>query len=244
VTSAQAASSSRLTCSEKLAKLQVHHIFPKDVLYKAGYAQSEVNAIANFCFLTQDANLEILNRPPSEYFTEVEMNYPGALASQWIPSEDRLRPVDRYRDFLASRRDLLASAANAFLDSLITARPGPGVDVLTQLPIQPAQDVGDEVSDADGRVAELVGEFGLAAPTAIAVVEDRDSGAELGMADFLWADGLQGGYDEPVVLAFDPGPNEAEQMIRAGYRVFRTIDALRAVLGRRADELAGVSARS
>jgi hypothetical protein len=40
-----------------LTSLQVHHIFPKAVLYDAGYLRSQVNAVANFCFLTQDTNL-------------------------------------------------------------------------------------------------------------------------------------------------------------------------------------------
>ena len=73
-----------------LASLQVHHIFPKAVLYDAGYARSQVNAVANFCFLTQDANLAIGKRKPEDYFREVEDKHPGALASQWIPDDPAL----------------------------------------------------------------------------------------------------------------------------------------------------------
>jgi hypothetical protein len=30
----------------------------------------------------------------------------------------------------------------------------------------------------------------------VAIVEDPATGAELGIADFLWSEGLQGGYDD------------------------------------------------
>src|SRR6266478_509267 len=40
-----------------LQTLQVHHIFPKKVLYKHEYDRPQVKAIANFTFLTQSANL-------------------------------------------------------------------------------------------------------------------------------------------------------------------------------------------
>jgi hypothetical protein len=49
----------------KLNRLDVHHIFPKAVLYKTKkFGRGEVNAIANFCFLTQDTNLKIGSRSP------------------------------------------------------------------------------------------------------------------------------------------------------------------------------------
>ena len=33
-------------------RLEVHHIFPKSKLYKRGFKRPEVNALANYCFLT------------------------------------------------------------------------------------------------------------------------------------------------------------------------------------------------
>jgi hypothetical protein len=54
--------------------------------------------------------------PVGEYFAEVRDKYPGALESQWIPTDEQLWHPSRYRDFLAARRDLLATAANSFLD--------------------------------------------------------------------------------------------------------------------------------
>ena len=81
----------------KMSRLEVHHIFPKAQLYKRKYKRPEVNALANFCFLTKDTNLDISDRLPEEYFPEVEEAHPGALASQWIPDgpsavEDRELP--------------------------------------------------------------------------------------------------------------------------------------------------------
>jgi hypothetical protein len=60
----------------------------------------------------QDTNLVIGKRRPEEYLTEVEEEHPGALQSQWIPTDRALWRIDRYADFLAARRDLLAQAAN------------------------------------------------------------------------------------------------------------------------------------
>ncbi len=39
----------------RMHRLEVHHIFPKSRLYDAGYERAEVNAVANFCFLTADS---------------------------------------------------------------------------------------------------------------------------------------------------------------------------------------------
>lgn len=87
----------------KLARLEVHHIFPKKLLYEHGYGRAQVNAVANFCFLTQECNLEITARRPEEYFEVCEGKHPGVLASQWIPTDRSLWAVERYPDFLAAR---------------------------------------------------------------------------------------------------------------------------------------------
>ncbi len=75
-----------------LASLQIHHIFPKAVLYAAGYGRNQVNAVANFCFLTQDTNLAIGKRraggllprgrgkAPGRARVAVDPAGPGALA--------------------------------------------------------------------------------------------------------------------------------------------------------------------
>jgi hypothetical protein len=42
--------------------IQVHHVFPKAVLYAAGYRKGQVNAVGNFCFLSREASLVIGKR--------------------------------------------------------------------------------------------------------------------------------------------------------------------------------------
>ena len=76
--------------------LEVHHIFPKAKLYKCEYGRAEVNALANFCFLTKDTNLEIRDRLPEEYFPKFEARHPGGLASQWIPMAPALWKMERF----------------------------------------------------------------------------------------------------------------------------------------------------
>ena len=103
----------------RMNTLEVHHIFPKGMLYRNGFSKSQVNAIANFCFLTKDTNLQIRDRPPSEYFPQIEARLPGALASQWIPMDEELWQTENYLRFLEERQRLLAQAANALLGELL-----------------------------------------------------------------------------------------------------------------------------
>ncbi|MGW0085087.1 hypothetical protein [Streptomyces sp. NPDC003393] len=103
----------------KLSSLQVHHIFPKALLYKHGYNRAEVNAVAYFCFLTQDTNLRISAKRPEDCLPVITQKVPGALESQWIPADPELWRIDAYRSFLAARRQLLAEASNMFLTKLL-----------------------------------------------------------------------------------------------------------------------------
>ena len=119
----------------------MHHIFPKALLRKHGFDRNEINALANFCFLTQDTNIKIGMRDPAEYLPEVQAKHPGVLESQWIPTDPELWRVERYSDFLAARRELLAASAQSFLESLRNPE-GPHDDVLLE-----RLQVADEVID-------------------------------------------------------------------------------------------------
>ena len=55
-----------------------------------------MNALANFCFQTKQTNLDIGDRLPEEYFPEFEKQHPGALASQWIPTDPELWKIKNY----------------------------------------------------------------------------------------------------------------------------------------------------
>lgn len=101
-------------------KLEVHHIFPKSQLREHGISsRREVNALANFCFLTKDTNLQISNRLPEKYFVEIEKAHPGVLASQWIPLDPELWKIANYHRFLDARRKLLARETNRIMRTLL-----------------------------------------------------------------------------------------------------------------------------
>jgi len=103
-----------------------HHIFPQSLLYEGEYDsesyldRQKVNEIANRAFLTANTNLTISNKFPGKYLPGVEQNYPGALASQFVPVDPSLWELDRYKDFLAARRELIARKLNEFMKSLIS----------------------------------------------------------------------------------------------------------------------------
>lgn len=226
----------------RLSGLQVHHIFPKTVLYKSGYNQNQVNAVANFCFLTQESNLKIGKRLPDDYFAEAEARHPGVLASQWIPDDPALWQVDRYTDFLAARRELLAAAANDFLAEL---RTGAASSTAPRLEVVSVAD--EETDETDARVTqvkELVTELialGCAEPDFDAEIADPENGKELAIAEAYWPDGLQPGQGPPVVLELDPTGTNLDRLDALGYHVFTSPDALLDFVRRRNAQAAGVA---
>ena len=78
----------------KMNKLEVHHIFPKAQLYKRSFKRPEVNALANFCFLTKETNLQITDHLPEAYFPEVEKELPRGLGFA-VDSNGRKAMEDR-----------------------------------------------------------------------------------------------------------------------------------------------------
>ena len=223
-----------------LTSLQVHHIFPKAVLYDVGYPRSQVNAVANFCFLTQDTNLAIGKRRPEDYFPEVEKKHPGVLASQWIPDDPALWRIDRYPDFLAARRELLADAANAFLGALRTGT-SPGANEL----LERQKVVVETIDDQDTRneeIAALIGELtelGCVEPAVDCEISDPGTGKALAIAEACWPEGLQPGQGNPVVLELDPGESDLARLEELGYEVFTSTESLRGYVRRRNQEAAG-----
>ena len=116
-----------------------HHIFPQSALYANGYSSNSyldrqiVNAIGNRAFLTGSTNLKIGSRVPEDYLPEVEDRYPEALSKQFIPMDAQLWGLDRYRDFLRARRELIARSLNSFLDGLISEEEPAGPRPLGEL---------------------------------------------------------------------------------------------------------------
>lgn len=108
----------KLGLKGKQSRLHVHHIFPKKVLRGAGYGAEQINQLANLSFQTQETNQKLGVRPPWEYLPEVEKAHPGALESQWIPTDAELWRVENYTAFLKARRELLAEDVNLHLNRL------------------------------------------------------------------------------------------------------------------------------
>lgn len=194
----------------KNSTLEVHHIFPKDVLYKAGKTKAIVNSLANYAFLTKDTNLEISNKRPEEYMPYYAQKQPGALESNWIPVDPELWKVENYELFLQKRRELLAKGANEFLQSLYN-------DSIPQANIENfadrlAPNVHDEEEENQlSEIANWMEENGLNSGERNYVIDDNGNDVVL---DLAWPDGVQTGLSKPLALLL----NESEEVYAAANR--------------------------
>jgi len=215
----------------RLSTLQVHHIFPKALLYEAGYKKSEVNAIANFTFLTQQTNLQVSDRDPAEYLEEFARKNPGVIESHWIPLDRSLWKVENYREFLAARRELLAQAANQFLNSLwrgTVPEPEFAGPVLERLVVSvPGRLNGDEEEKALRECNEWVKRQNLAEGEYAYELVDDQSKEILTYFDLAWPDGLQPGFSQPVALLLNESEATHALAQRAGFRFFTSVDDLK-----------------
>lgn len=224
----------------KMNRLEVHHIFPKSQLYKLKNAQGgprhargEVNALANFCFLTKNTNLNISDRLPEEYFPEIEASHPGALASQWIPLDKSLWTADRYLDFLDARRFLLAAEANHRFQDLLhedlrwmkTAAPVLATE---------SQQAGGITTEAEEAEVEALNNWieaqGL--PRGEIAFNFSEGGADVQKAvlDLAWPDGLQPGLSGPVAAVLNQPGDGLAMASAAGYRCFTSLADLRSYI--------------
>ncbi|WP_041555249.1 GmrSD restriction endonuclease domain-containing protein [Nostoc sp. PCC 7524] len=208
----------------KLCSLQLHHIFPKSLLSKHGYSRSEVNAIANFTFLTQDTNLKVSNKKPEDYFAHYENKHPGTIASHWIPMDRELWKIENYREFLAARRQLLADAANKFLNSLYSGSV-PEVpttpSILERKVITLSDDDEDKFIDSCNH---WVTKQGLPAGESMYELIDTDTGNSVGILDLAWTNGLQEGFSQPVAVLLSEIPGVEKALNQAGYRYFTSLE--------------------
>jgi hypothetical protein len=213
--------------------VEVHEIFPRALLAKAGYSRAEVNAVANYAFVTPSSATALHGREPGEYLPTLTAD---ARASQWIP--DGPWRLDAYPRFLAARRKLLAAAANEFLGDLMSGA----------LPADRTLDpvaVTAETAEPDPRttqiaalVAELVA-LGYATPSLDEEITDADTGRVLAVAEAFWADGLQVGQGKPVVLELDPEEADLPRLTELGCEVFTSVDALRGYVQRLGEVASG-----
>jgi hypothetical protein len=110
--------------------IEYHHIHPRATLMK-DYVKAEINDLANYAFISAKANKKISDRSPAKYFPELLAADPDALRSHFVPEDERLRSTDRFRDFLSTRRQLLASAMTDVLDGWRPATTGEAAPAAT-----------------------------------------------------------------------------------------------------------------
>lgn len=219
----------------KVNSLQIHHIFPKSQLYKHDHERSKVNALGNYCFLTQAANLQISATLPEVYFSEIEERFPGALASQWIPMDPNLWRVENYLDFLAARQALLSQAANDFLRSLIELPPAqqpgdtqeaalddPGLDAILEgewsrsIEVDPSEDNEEILLELN----QWVGQLSLPEGELFYELTDPHTGIAQAVLDLAWPQGFQPGLSAPVAFLALENREAVEPAVHAGYRIF------------------------
>jgi hypothetical protein len=211
----------------KLSRLEVHHIFPKAKLYEHEYSRAQANAIANFCFLSQETNLKISNRDPAVYLAEIAEAQPGALESQWIPTDPGLWKLENYPAFLQARRQHLAAATNALLQRLLQGSVAPAQRAAEGVPVSTGAVtvVPPHEEDDIEALSSWLESIGFVVPERDYVVTDPVDGRELTVVDAAWPSGIAGGYTQPVALLLEPDVDAEAVLGEAGYRFFvRTQD--------------------
>lgn len=214
----------------KMSRLEVHHIFPKAQLYKRNFKRAEVNALANFCFLTKDTNLAITDRLPEEYFPKIKIDHPGALASQWIPDDPALWKIENFRDFLEARKVLLAAELNKRMEELLHGETswlsGPSSKLVDETEI-----VGGITSEEEEeQLQELnvwMEDHGL--PRGLLAYEyaDPGTGEQKAVFDMAWPTGIQEELSQPVAVLLNEGSKTISVASQAGYRCFTDVGGFR-----------------
>lgn len=211
----------------KLNKLEVHHIFPKAQLYQRKFKRPEVNALGNFCFLTKDTNLDISDGLPEEYFPEIETAHPGALASQWIPTNPALWKIENFREFLEARKALLATEVNRRMEELLHGDlrwlKGPAAAVPAAIPLGSGI-TSEAEEEALESLNHWVEEQGLPRGVLAYDFADPASGEQKAVLDLAWPNGIQAELSQPVAVLLNESNETLAVASQAGYRCFTAIE--------------------
>ncbi len=211
--------------------LELHHIFPRAYLRRQGISAYASNNLGNIAFQTRETNRALSDREPAEYMVEVAANWPGALESQWIPTDRELWRVENYPRFLESRRRLLANAANEMLASLragiMPVADGPHAVVHEQSG-EVYVDWGYPDLSEEAVILESASRLALACglPAGETGFElmDEQTGA-LTTLDLAWPDGLQVGLSRPLTLLVNEDYAVERVATEAGFLVFTTLES-------------------
>ncbi|TVR58164.1 MAG: DUF262 domain-containing protein [Candidatus Competibacteraceae bacterium] len=211
----------------KMSRLEVHHIFPKAQLYKRNFKRPEVNALGNFCFLTKDTNLDISARLPQQYFVTVEEAHPGALASQWIPTDPALWKIENYREFLEARKALLAAEVNQRMEELLygDARwlTGPVATVPASASIGSGMTGEVEEEELEALNHWMEG-HGLPLGTLAYDFADATTGEQMAIFDLAWPNGIQEELSQPVAVLLNDSSETLSLASQFGFRCFTAIE--------------------
>ena len=92
-----------------------HHIFPRANLKGKIETATDADSAANIACIRKETNLKIGKQDPSEYMQDIS---DGLLNEQFVPTDRSLFTLERYNEFLDRRAEMLAKAANEFMDKL------------------------------------------------------------------------------------------------------------------------------
>lgn len=208
----------------KMNKLEVHHIFPKAKLYKKNYSRSQVNSLANFCFLTKDTNLTISAKYPEVYFEEIETKHPGALASQWIPMDRNLWKIENYLEFLKARQHLLAEETNSRMAELLHGE-GHWLEGPAPAPVMMVN--GGITSESEEKeieaLIEWVTEKNLPDGILLFDFSDPETGQQKAIFDLAWPNGIQEELSQPVAVLLNESKDTIAIANAAGFRCFSSV---------------------
>ncbi len=217
----------------KMNRLEVHHIFPKAQLYKSEYdfRRPEVNALANFCFLTKDSNLVIRDDLPEVYFPKVEKEYPGALASQWIPQDPELWKIENFPAFLEARKVLLTTEINLRMEELLhgetrwlAASAGP----LATMPAAIGSGISSEEEETElEALNDWIAERRLPRGELAYDFADSESGMQMAVFDLAWPNGIQEELSQPVAVLLNEGNETLAIASQAGFRFFTSVETFK-----------------
>ena len=214
----------------KMSRLEVHHIFPKAQLYKRKFKRPEVNALGNFCFLTKDTNLDISDRLPEEYFPKVEQAHPGALASQWIPTDPALWKIEKFREFLEARKALLASELNRRMEELLHGDTRWLAGPMAAMPAVVAVG-GGITSEEEEEQLEALNDWmeaqGLPRGLLAYDFADAATGEQKAVLDLAWPNGIQEELSQPVTVLLNESTETIGIASQSGYRCFTTTEEFR-----------------
>jgi hypothetical protein len=112
----------------------IHHIFPKEYLKEKGFEKNKYNQEGNYVYLDRPVNQSIGKKSPKEYFhmaaeqCETKKVACGAITDieqlkknleiNCVPYEVVEMEYDKYDEFLAKRRSLMAMKIKNYYESL------------------------------------------------------------------------------------------------------------------------------